>query len=126
MEDKNYIDCFLFPIATKDLPKYEAISKKVAAIWKEHGALQYFEFTGDALSMPGTLSFPDLLEAKENETIVFGYAVFNSREEREEAHRLVAKDPRMGELVAPLMEGDEKVFDPGRMVFGKFKKLFGL
>lgn len=123
-DQKPYIDCFLFPVREDSIGTYEEVSKKVASIWKEHGAREYAEFTGEGSSVPGTLAFPDLLRAEQGEIIVFGYAVFNTREEREQAHKKVAQDPRMAALVEPLMQSERPIFDSSRMVYGSFKKLF--
>ena len=65
----NYIDGFVLPIPQKHLNQYRNVAQKVAKIWKEHGALAYFEYVGDDLKLEGTRSFPECLGAKENEAI---------------------------------------------------------
>lgn len=119
----NYIDGFVLPIPKKHLDEYSHIAKKVAEIWKEHGALAYHEFVGDDLKLEGTGSFPELIEAKEDESIVFGWVVFSSRESRDLANERVAADPRMTDLVAPLTDGSRIVFDAKRMAYGGFRPI---
>ena len=51
---KNYIDGFVLPIPRIYLEEYKKVAEKVAEIWKEYGAIAYFEFVGDDLSLEGT------------------------------------------------------------------------
>ena len=115
----HYIDGFAFPIANDRLDEYRPLAEAVAEIWKEHGALAYYEYTGDDMTLDGTRSFVDVLSASENETIVFGWVVFDSREARDLANERVAADPRM----ADLMESSNSGFDPERMAYGGFAAL---
>ena len=117
----NYIDGFVLPVPQNHLNDYRRAAEKVAEIWKEHGALAYFEYVGDDLKLEGTRSFPEFVDAKEDEAIVFGWVVFNSREMRDLTNKKVAADPRMKDLIDPLMEQSRKVFDAGRMVYGGFQ-----
>ena len=117
----NYIDGFAFPIKRMHLDKYKAVASSVAAIWKEHGALAYFEYEGDDMELNGTLSFIKCLEAQDGETVIFGWVVFPSREARDQANKLVANDPRMHDLLIPLMNEGDLVFNAQRMAYGGFK-----
>lgn len=119
----NYIDGFTFPILRKHLESYKRVAETVADIWKEHGALAYFEYVGDDLKLEGTLSFTECLNAKEDEIIIFGWVVFESRKARDLANKRVSADPRMKDLVAPLMEHKPIIFDARRMAYGGFKSL---
>ncbi|WP_421754833.1 DUF1428 domain-containing protein [Croceimicrobium sp.] len=123
---KSYIDAFLFPVAQKHLQEYQKVAEAVAEIWKEYGALAYFEFVGDDLSLPGTRSFVEAVGLKEDEQVVFGWALFPSKDIRDDANKKVPKDPRMSKLVGPLMQPERKIFDASRMLFGGFKFLTGL
>ena len=118
----NYIDGFIFPIPKMHLNEYKQVAKKVAAIWKEYGALAYFEYVGDDLSLEGTKSFIDTICAKEDEVIIFGWVVFPSKEVRDAANKQVPNDPRMAELVAPLVD-ERLIFDASKMVYGGFQSL---
>lgn len=123
---KNYIDGFAFPIRKSHLPSYEKIVHEVAMIWKESGALSYQEYVSDSLKLEGTLSFTNLLNAQDDECIIFGWLEFESREKRDIAHKQVASDSKMNELVAPLFESKHPIFDPSRMAFGGFSHLVAL
>ena len=119
----NYIDGFVFPIAQRHLDEYKAIAEQVAEVWKAHGALAYFEYVGDELSLAGTRSFIEALDVKEDEVVIFGWVVFPSKEIRDRANEEVPNDPSMSEIVAPLMDAKRLIFDARRMVYGGFRSL---
>ena len=119
----HYIDGFVLPIPRDRLNEYKRVVEAVAEIWKEHGALDYLEYVGDDLILEGTRSFTDLVAATEDETIVFGWVVFDSREARDLANEKVAADPRMADLIDPLIDPSNPVFDAKRMAYGGFQSL---
>ena len=120
---ENYIDGFIFPVSRIYLEEYKRVAEKVAEIWKEYGALAYFEYVGEDLKLEGTRSFIELVELKEEEVIVFGWVVFPSKEIRDRANKQVPADSRMTELVAPLTDPKRLIFDAERMVYGGFQSL---
>jgi len=120
---ENYIDGFVLPVPRIHLNEYKAVAEKVAEIWKEYGALAYFEYVGDDLKLEGTRSFIEVVDLKEDEVIVFGWVIFPSKEIRDTANKQVPTDPRMTELVAPLTDPERLIFDAGRMVYGGFQPL---
>ena len=119
----NYIDGFVLPVPRIHLNEYKSVSEKVAEIWKEYGALAYFEYVGEDLTLEGTRSFIEIVDAKENEAIVFGWVIFPSKETRDLANKQVPADPRMTVLVTPLTNPTRLIFDASRMVYGGFQPL---
>jgi uncharacterized protein YbaA (DUF1428 family) len=115
----HYIDGFVLPVSRDRLNEYARLVEAVAEIWKEHGALEYLEYVGDDMNREGTCSFTDLVAATEDETIVFGWVVFDSREARDLANEKVAADPRMAQLI----ESSNSGFDAKRMAYGGFRPL---
>ena len=89
----SYIDGFVLPIPHNRLEEYRRVVETVAEIWKEHGALDYWEYVGDDLTLEGTRSFHDLAGVAEGEAIVFGWVEFESREARDRANENVFNDP---------------------------------
>lgn len=120
---KNYIDGFVLPIPRIYLDDYKKVAEKVAEIWKECGAIAYYEFVGDDLFLEGTKSFIETVDAKDDEEIIFGWVVFPSKEIRDLANKKVPADPRMIELLAPLTDPNKLIFDGSRMVYGGFQPL---
>ena len=119
----HYIDGFVLPVPRDRLNEYKRVVEAVAEIWKEHGALDYLEYVGDDLILEGTRSFTDLVVATEDETIVFGWVVFDSRAARDLANAKVTADPRMADLIDPLIDPSNPVFDAKRMAYGGFQSL---
>ena len=119
----NYIDGFVLPVPRIHLNEYRSVAEKVAEIWKEYGALAYFEYVGDDLTLEGTRSFIQTVDAKEDEAIVFGWVVFPSKETRDRANKQVPADPKMVEFVTPLTDSTRLIFDASRMVYGGFQPL---
>ena len=50
---EKYVDGFLIPIAKDNVSKYKEIAQKAGEVWKEHGALEYYECIGDDLDVKG-------------------------------------------------------------------------
>jgi len=120
---ENYIDGFIFPVPRIHLNEYKSVAEKVAEIWREYGALSYFEYVGDDLNLEGTRSFVELVDLKEDEVIVFGWVIFPSKGIRDRANKQVSTDSRMAELVTPLSDPKRLIFDAKRMVYGGFQPL---
>lgn len=117
----HYIDGFLLPVPRKYLSDYKRSAEQIAEIWKEYGALSYFEYVGEDLKLDGTRSFTKAVELKDDEVVIFGWVLFPSKEIRNSANRNVPYDPRMADLVGPLTNPNRLVFDAERMVYGGFK-----
>ncbi len=119
----GYIDGFVFPVPKIHLSEYRQVAEQVAEIWREYGALAYHEYVGEDLNLEGTRSFTEVVNAKGDEVIVFGWVVFPSKEVRDQANELVPNDPRMADLVSPLTQSSRLIFDSTRMVYGGFHPL---
>ena len=118
----HYIDGFVLPIPRRHLDRYRRLVEATAEIWREHGALDYREYVSEDLIHEGTRSFIQLSGAAEDEVVVFGWVVFESRESRDQANAKVAADPRMPGLITSSGSG----FDAERMVYGGFQEFVSL
>ncbi len=113
----RYVDGFVLPVPRKDLEAYRQMSAKASKVWREHGALEYLECTGDDLKSKFGVAFPKLAKAKAGETVVFSWIVYKSRAHRDRVNAKVMKDPR----IANMMDPKEMPFDVKRMAYGGFK-----
>jgi uncharacterized protein YbaA (DUF1428 family) len=113
----QYVDGFVLVIARKDLAGYRRIATKAGKVWREHGALAYFECAGDDMQPDCGIPFPKLAKAKEDEIVIFAWAVFNSRRDRDKANAAIMKDER----IAAMCDESKKVVDCKRMAYGGFK-----
>ena len=114
---------FVLPVPKAHLEEYKTVAEKVAEVWKEYGALAYFEYVGEDLKLEGTRSFVDIADLKEDEVVIFGWVVFPSKVVRDSANQQVPNDTRMAELVGPLTDSSRLVFDASRMIYGCFRPL---
>jgi uncharacterized protein YbaA (DUF1428 family) len=114
-----YVDGFVIPLPRKNLASYRRMARLGARIWKEYGALEYYECVGDDLSAKWGTGFRRLAKLKPGETLAFSWIVYKSRAHRDRVNAKVMKDPRMNtedmRKAAP--------FDVKRMSYGGFKVL---
>ena len=113
----HYIDGFVLPIPRHNLDEYKFLVQATAEIWREHGALEYREYIGEDLRSEETRSFTEFSGAAEDEVVIFGWVVFESREARDRANAKVSVDPRMTDLIDLFGGG----FDAERMAYGGFQ-----
>ena len=114
----HYIDGFVLPVPRRHLSDYRQLVESIAAIWKEHGALEYREYIGEDLPSNDTRTFAELSGAADDEVVIFGWVVFESREARDRANASVANDHRMTGLIDSFGAG----FDATRMAYGGFEE----
>jgi uncharacterized protein YbaA (DUF1428 family) len=118
----KYVDGFVLPVPAENIEKYRALAQKAGEIWKENGALQYIEAVGDDLEIENMLSFKKIAGAAEDETVIFAWIVFESREHRDKVNAAVMEDPRLKED----MDSSKGLFDFKRMAYGGFKAIVEL
>jgi uncharacterized protein YbaA (DUF1428 family) len=118
----RYVDGYVLPVPKKNLKAYARMAQKAGKVWRDHGALDYKECTGDDLNVKFGVPFPRMMKVKPGETVVFSYIVFKSRAHRDRVNAKVMKDPRL----AKMMDPKAMPFDIKRMVYGGFKVLVDL
>ncbi len=119
----GYVDGFLLPVPDNKLETYREIAAEAGKLWIKHGALEYFEGVGDDLSPDlGGVSirtFPTVAEAGEDESVVFSFIVYESREHRDEVNAKVVEDPAMEQMG----HDEEMPFEFERMAQGGFRSI---
>jgi uncharacterized protein YbaA (DUF1428 family) len=110
-----YVDGYVLPVPTKNIPAYRKMAAKAGKIWREHGALEYRECVGDDMNVKFGMPFPKLLKLKRGETAVFAWIVFKSKAHRDRVNAAVIKDPRLH-----LPDPKKMPFDHKRMAYGGF------
>ena len=114
----KYVDGFVIVLPEENLPAYREMAEEGARIWKQHGALEYFECVGDDLApLQAGITFPEMARAGPGETVVFAFIVFASREHRDEVNAKVMEDPYMND---PARADRPMPFDMKRMAYGGF------
>ena len=114
-----YVDGFVVPLPKENIEAYKKMARTCGAIWREHGASRFCECIAEDVK-PGKLtSFPQSVDLKEGETVVFSWIVYESRAQRDSVNEKVMKDPRM----APMMDPANMPFDGKRMIYGGFEMI---
>jgi uncharacterized protein YbaA (DUF1428 family) len=113
----TYVDGFVIAVPTDRLDDYRALAAKAGAIWKEYGAIGYVECVADDVPHGELTSFPRAVQKKEDETVVFSWITYESREARDAINRKVMEDPRLEH------DGKNMPFDGKRMIYGGFTTL---
>jgi uncharacterized protein YbaA (DUF1428 family) len=128
---ERYVDGFVLPVSNDAVEEYRAMAAEGGKLWIEHGALEYFEGVGDDMDPStgsdvnpdgdgmSTVSFPKLAGTADDETVVFSFIVYESREHRDEVNARVMDDPSMD----PENFAEEMPFDTERMAYGGFRSI---
>ncbi len=119
----KYVDGFVLVVPKDKVEEYKKMAEGGRDTWMKHGALEYYECRGDALSPQEmgeekTRAFPEMTGAAESETVWFSFIVFKSKEHRDEVNKKVMED------MDKQMEGHENMsmpFDMKRMAYGGFQ-----
>lgn len=115
----HYVDGFVLPVPKDNIEAYRELATLAGQIWIEHGALEYIECLADDVTAGTLTSFPRAVKLEENETVVFAWIVYESREHRDRVNSAVMADKR---LAGP----DDMPFDGKRLIYGGFAPLVTL
>jgi len=110
----EYIDGFVAAVPTINKEKYVQHAIDAAVVFKEHGALRLIECWGDDVPVGNITSFPLAVQCKADETVVFSWIVWPSKEARNAGMKKVMSDSRMSDEINPMP------FDGSRLIYGGF------
>ena len=113
----NYVDGFVAAVPTANREKYREHAKKAAAVFKEYGALAVVECWGDDVPEGKVTSFPMAVKREADETVVFSWITWPSRQLRDDAWKKVMADPRLQPEANPMP------FDGKRLIYGGFETI---
>ena len=116
----SYVDGFVAAIPTDTREAYRRDAELGAPVFKEQGALKFVECWGDDVPDGKITSFPMAVKAKPDETVVFSWIVWPSREARDAGMAKVMADPRLKPDVNPMP------FDGKRLIYGGFQVMLDL
>ena len=118
----HYVDGYVVPVPKKNLDQYRQMAEGAGKVWMDHGALQFWECVADDVKPGKMTSFPQAVQLKDDEVVVFSWILYASREERDRINAKVMEDPRLKDMMDP-----KKVpFDGMRMFWGGFKSMVEL
>ena len=110
-----YVDGFVAAVPTANREKFRRHAEAAAVVFKEHGALKVVECWGDDVPDGKVTSFPMAVKRKEDETVVFSWIMWPSREVRDAGMAKVMADPRLQPDKNPMP------FDGQRVIYGGFE-----
>ncbi len=116
----SYVDGFVVPVPKKNLVVYRRMAQTAGKVWREYGALEYRECVADDVKPGKWTSFPQSVQLKPGETVVFSYVVYKSRKDRDRIMAKVMQDPRLAKMM------NSMPFDGQRMFWGGFKPIVSL
>ncbi len=108
----SYIDGFVAAVPTANREKYLRHAELAAVVFKEHGALRIVEGWGDDVPDGEVTSFPKAVQKTDDETVVFSWIVWPSKEARDAGMQKVFADERMTQEANPMP------FDGKRLIHG--------
>ena len=89
----KYVDGFVVPVPKDKFEVYKKVTETAGRVWKEHGALESVECVADDVKPGKVTSFPQAVNLKEDEFIVFFWIVYESREHHDRVNAAVMIDP---------------------------------
>lgn len=112
-----FVDGFVAAVPTANKDKYTQFATAAAAIIKEAGALKIVENWGVDVPDGELTSMPMAVKCGKDETVVFSWVTWPSKEARDEGWKRVMEDPRMNQDDNPMP------FDGKRMIYGGFETI---
>lgn len=113
----TYVDGYVIAVPTKNKELYKALAEKMASIFKEYGALKVVECWGDDVPEGKITSFPMAVKCEPDETVVFSWIIWPSREVSKQGMPKVMADPRCKP------DPNAMLFDGKRMIYAGFEIL---
>lgn len=117
----RYVDGFVLPVPKANVEAYREMAQKAGEVWREYGALEYVECVADDVQEGKVTSFPQSVQLKDDETVVFAWIVYESRAHRDEVLEKVMKDPRICGI-----DMKDMPFDGMRLFWGGFETIVEL
>jgi uncharacterized protein YbaA (DUF1428 family) len=111
----SYVDGFVAAVPTANREAYRTHAAAAAVVFKEYGAVSVVECWGDDVPEGKVTSFPMAVKRKDDETVVFAWITWPSRQVRDEGMQKVMADPRLQPDANPMP------FDGQRLIYGGFE-----
>lgn len=110
----SYVDGFVAAVPNENKEKFIAHAAMMAAVLKQHGALQVVDTWADDVPDGKVTSFPMAVQKQADESVAFSWIVWPSKQVRDAAWAAIMQDPNMDHEANPMP------FDGQRMIYGGF------
>jgi uncharacterized protein YbaA (DUF1428 family) len=109
----SYVNGFIMPVPRENKEAYREMTERHAAIFREYGALRLVQAWGDDVPEGKVTDFYRAVKAQPNETVVFAFIEWPSKQANDQAWDKMMKDERM-------QPSADAPFDGKRMFWGAF------
>lgn len=113
----SYVQGFVCAVPNANREAYRQLASRAAEVFRENGAEHVVEAWGDDVPDGKVTSFPMAVKLQPDETVVFAWISWPSRDACESGMAASMKDPRMSP------ENDPMPFDGQRMIWGGFEPI---
>ena len=114
----NYVDGYVVAVPTANRITYRQHAENAATVFKENGALAVVECWGDDVPEGKLTSYTMAVKREADESVVFSWVTWSSKDARNEAWGKIMQDPRM----SPQNRGIPP-FDGKRLIYGGFQMI---
>lgn len=115
-----YVDGVVFAVPTAKKAEFLRHAEAMDAVFRKNGALKVVECWVDDVPDGKVTSFPMAVKRKDDETVVFSWIEWPSKEARDRGMKASMEDPGFS-------NGARKMpFDGQRMIFGGFQSIIEL
>ena len=112
----GYVDGIITAVPTSNKASYLEMADKHAAILKEYGATRTVDAWADDVPDGKVTDYKGAVKARPEESVVFSWIAWPSREARDKGMKEAMEDPIM-------KSAGEMPFDGKRMIYGGFEKI---
>ena len=113
----TYVEGFVLAVPTANREAYRKHAADAAPLFREFGVSRMVECWGDDVPEGTLTSFRMAVKQAADETVVFSWMTWPSKEARDEGWKKIMAYPRMK------MEPADMPFDGKRMIYGGFSVL---
>ena len=113
----TYVEGFVLAVPTANKDAYRKHAAEAAPLFREFGVRRMVEAWGDDVAHGKTTDFYGAVQAKEDESVVFSWFEYPSKDVRDAANEKMMSDPRMKEM------GASMPFDGQRMIMAGFDSI---
>ena len=112
-----FVEGFVIPVPTANREAYTQMAEQAAAVFRKHGVISVVECWGADVPDGKVTSLPMAVQLKPDETVVFSWMVWPSKEVRD-----TGMIGAMDEFEATGFRASH-LFDGQRMIFGGFETI---
>ncbi len=112
------VQLYIYRVPKENVSSFLRIQSEAASLYKKYGALDDETFKPSNLeSKYGCIAFPDVLDVKDNELIIFSVTRFHNTTHEDQVMAKVNSDERINELYDRVTH----LIDISRVVRGEFE-----